>query len=412
MKSFETTLLAGLTVLVLCCQPRHKSDKVEALREFQNQVDTMLPEVASLTGVLKHEPVAAELLTKEELGTFLEKNMKIEYADAELKKRGRCFAAIGLLPEGYDLEQGFMTLLKQQAGAVYDLRSKILIGVSDLPSEQRRSVNDKMILSHELTHALQDRVMDIARESGIALKNIDYEYALRAVLEGMASSVMIAYAQNLPYNKLPDLQRFWRSQLSQVPGGRLGGSPRYLTEYLMSPYAEGGAFVQSWQRKNPDRMLSDLLQKIPASSEQVLHFEKYAEGDTPAAIDLSRAHKILPAHWKLSYANILGEFDLLVLFQVHEETQRNAAALAAGWGGCAFEAYEIEDGALVLLGASVWDAEKDAEEFCEGFSTVLEQSRPADDYEVVRRGTHAGFVIGSSNSALRTEILRVLVGEG
>ena len=409
MKSFEAILFAGiaLTVSSLCCGQPREADKVEALKEFQEQVGNALPSVASLTGVQSREPVKVDLLTREELGKFFQKNLKIEYPNDELKKRGQCFAQIGLLPEGYDLESGFMTLLSQQAGAVYDSRSKTLIGLRDLPSERKRSVNNKMILSHELTHALQDRVIDLARESEVALKNIDYEYALRAVLEGMASSVMIAYAQNLRYGDLPDLRSFWRSQ-SEASARTLGDAPGYVTEYLMSPFAEGGAFIQAWQKRNPDKKLSDLLKEIPASSEQVLHFEKYAGKDQPTNIDLANAHKILPGNWTRFYANTLGEFELLVFFQIHRETQSNAGALADGWDGCKFEAYEDENKNLILLGSSAWDSQKDAEEFYEGFTKVLAQSRSARDYEVARHKERVDFLIGVTNKILRTATLKSL----
>jgi hypothetical protein len=414
MKSFRATLVATLALLVTsaCCQPLQKPDKVEALKELQNQVDGMLPSIASLTGIQGREPIKVNLFTRAELGEFFEKTLDVEYPNEDLKKRGRCFALIGLLPQGYDLENGFMTLLKKQAGAVYDPRSKRLIGTSDLPPEQRRSINDKMILSHELTHALQDRVIDIPQQSEIALKNIDYEYALRAVLEGMASSVMIAYAQNLSYNKLPDLQMFWRSQLSQASDGTLSGSPPYVTEYLMSPYAEGGAFIQAWQKGNPEKTLNGLLKRIPESSEQVLHFEKYAKRDGPTDISLQDVHKILLERWTLYYANTLGEFDLRQLFQIHRETQLNATALAAGWDGCKFEAYEDRDGDLILVGSSVWDSENDAEEFCDGFSAVLGKVYPDRTYEVVQNNAYVNFVIGSADRTLRARILKLLSARG
>lgn len=409
MKSFEASLLAGIALAVssLCGGRPQDADNVEALKGFQAQVATALPRVASLTGVQKLEPVKVDLLTREQLGTFFQKNLRIEYPNDELKKRGQCFAQIGLLPRGYDLESGFVTLLNQQAGAVYDLRSKTLIGLRDLPSERNRSVNNEMILSHELTHALQDRVIDLARESEVALKNIDYEYALRAVLEGMASSVMIAYAQNLRYCDLPDLRSFWRSQ-SEASARMLGDAPTYVTEYLMSPFAEGGAFIQAWQKRNPDRTLSDLLKDIPASSEQVLHFEKYAGKDQPTNIDLGNAHNILPGNLTPFYANTLGEFDLLVLFHIHKETQSNAGALANGWDGCKFEAYEDEKGRLIVLGSSAWDSQKDAEEFYEGFAKVLAASRSAKDYEVAQNRERVNFVIGATNETFRMAILKGL----
>lgn len=210
MKHYKTMIFFSLILMVSSsfCQQVPKMDQQAAMKDFKRQVEEALPTVVSLTGIQRSESVNINLLTRSELGCFFEKNLKIEYPDEELKKRGQCFAEIGLLPHGYDLENGLLELVKEQAGAIYDPRSKTIIGLNDLPPEQLRDINDQMILAHELTHALQDRVIDIIQHSEIGLRNIDYEYALRAVLEGMASSVMLAYVQNLPYNKLPDLRSF------------------------------------------------------------------------------------------------------------------------------------------------------------------------------------------------------------
>jgi hypothetical protein len=361
-----------------------------------------------LTGIQKDEPVKVDLLTRVEMGNFLEKRLGIEYPDESLKNRGQCYAEIGLLPQGYDMEKGFLELVKEQVGALYDARTKTLIGISDLPPGQKSSILNKMILSHELTHALQDRVINIEKQSEIGLRNNDYEYALRAVVEGMASIVMLAYAQNLPFNKLPDLQSFWRGQLSKVDGGALGHSPQYVKEYLMSPYTEGGAFIQSWQKANPGKTCAELLKKMPISSEQVLHFDKYSAKDEPTRIDLSGIRGKVPEDWKLFYANSLGEFEWLQLFRIHPETKANAEKLAAGWDGCRFEAFRDKKGGMILTGLSIWDSEDDAKEFVEGFTTVLKKVCVDTDYEVTQNKLRVSFVIGSTDRKSRLTILQSL----
>ena len=410
MKLSATFLLAstGLFIVSPSCLRQQSPDDPRALATFRTQVEKALPAVASLSGSEKPESIRVGLFTRTELGAYFRKYLTVEYPDGELTKRGRSFALIGLLPRGYDLEQGFVSVLSAQAGAVYDPRSKTLIGLRDLVTERDRAVDDRMILAHELTHALQDRMIDIARVSEAARENVDYEYALRAVLEGMASSVMLAYAQDRPLGALPPLKDFWRSQLSRAPGGSLGGSPPYLTEYLISPYAEGGAFVQNWHEKHPGAPLCDLLKSIPASSEQVLHYEKYSSGDLPATIDLSPARRVVPRTWNREYANVLGELDLAVLFQIHTATGDNADALAAGWDGCRFETYAGEDGETVLFGTSVWDSENDAEEFAGGFSDVLDECRPERDYGIVQVEQRTHFVVGASDGGLRKDILEAL----
>ncbi len=390
------------------CRPAQTLGREAARRDLERKVEEALPAVAALTGIAADEPVKVDVMTKSAFGDFFARALNDEYPDGALEKRGQCFAEIGALPRGYDLADGLLELLREQGGGAYDPRSKTLIGVTDLPGETDRAISDRMILSHELTHALQDRAIDILEQSRLGLENIDYEYALRAVIEGMASSVMLAYSENLDYGSLPDLQSFWRSNLDRAVGGVLAASPPYLKEYLFSPYAEGGAFLQSWLRENPGKTMKDLFGEIPPTSEQVLHFEKYAEGDQPAGIDLSGTRSVLPGDWGLFYANTLGEFDLLQLFRIHPETKAAASDLAAGWDGCRFEAYRDAKGGLVLIGSSAWDREEDAREFQEGFQAVLGEFREGDDYEVAGEGARVHFVIGCSDRRLRTAILESL----
>lgn len=74
-------LLAGLAVLVssLCCHRQRETDRIEALKEFRDQVDNTLPRIASLTGIQRREPVKVDLLTRAELGKFFEPTIKVEY---------------------------------------------------------------------------------------------------------------------------------------------------------------------------------------------------------------------------------------------------------------------------------------------------------------------------------------------
>ncbi len=391
-----------------CCRFQHKNSHETALKKFRKMTEETLPRVVSLTGIQKGEPVEVTMLSKAELGRFFDSLFPLEYPNDELRKRGQCFIEIGLLSRGYDLADGFLDLLQEQAGAVYDYRSKTLKGIYDLAPERRRAVDDKMIVSHELTHALQDRCVDFNREMPNTLKNIDYEYSFGALIEGMASAVMIAYAQNLALNDLPDLKTFWRSNFAQGTGSALVGSPEYLREKLISPYAEGGAFIQSWLKANPNLTVNELFAKMPSSSEQVLHFDKYTEGDQPAKIDISKTKVVLPDDWDLFYANTLGEFDLLKLFQTRPETESRADQIAAGWDGCQFEAYRDKSGKTILFGSSVWDSEKDAEEFCEGLGSALEGFRDQKDFDLVRNKSRVNFVIGSNDAKMRKTILRSL----
>jgi hypothetical protein len=303
-------------------------------------------------------------------------------------------------------------LIGEQAGAIYDPYSKTLKGLLGLPASLRTPPGQRMILSHELCHALQDRVIDIAARSRSALDNTDYSYALRSTIEGMATVVMLASYQGLQPAQVHDARATMRASFAQKEGNpamkAFAQAPRYLRESLLSPYAEGSAFAQAWLGAHPDLKMGAMLEAMPVSAEQVLHFEKYVEGDLPTAVDLSGLAASLPAGWRRFYANTFGEFDLLVLFDDSEATSEHAQDLASGWDGLRVEAYEDSSGQAALVGASAWDTEADAAEFEEGFSKVLAGVHPAGDFKVARRGNRVDFVVGPLGEEATSRMLAAL----
>jgi hypothetical protein len=387
-------------------------DREVEFRNFSRYADEALPVVARMMGVGDARPVDIVMLTRSEVRDFLIDTVERDYPEGELEKRGECLAALGLLPAGYDLRAGMIDVVGDEAGAFYDPHSDNMKGIVDLPPTLRNSAVQKMIVSHELTHALQDRVIDIAAEATASLSDMDREYCLRAVLEGMASNVMLAYMNDLPLDEAPDVEATLRAGFEQRRAdtdGSLARCPLYLRESLLSPYVDGGGFVQKWLDDNPDRRMVELLQNWPASSEQVLHYDKFEKGDVPAPVCLSIAMTRAPADWEIFYANTLGEFDVRMLFLSHDETARDAVDMAAGWDGLKFQAYRDGAGRLIVIGASVWDSEKDAKEFLRGMRAVLGKIYGEREYGVRRDGARVGFIAGATEEEAAGAMLAGLV---
>ena len=380
---------------------------LEQLRQLA--VETQ-PRVAEMTGLPSGDPIAVDIMTRAELSEYVKKTIDLEYPNHDLQKRGMCLSEIGLLPPGYDLEQGMMMLVAEQAGAIYDPHTKCLRGISDLPPEMKNLATQRLIVSHEICHALQDRVIDIIAQSEVCLSDLDREYAVRATIEGMATVLMLAYSQGLALDQVPDARSVMRASFAYSesnPGMKvLASSPAYLKESLLSPYADGAAFTQAWQTANPGVALGSMLERMPLTSEQALHFDKYAGQDRPEAIDLAAVGPALPEGWSLFYANTLGEFDLRMLFEAHEATRGGAAAAAQGWDGLKFEAYSDAGGTLLVVGRSAWDSEADAREFAESFERAAGGGAP-NRLSIAREGSTVSFAVGA-DAAIRDRVLAAL----
>lgn len=410
---FTSVVLACVIALVASSGASAGAKEVSArLADFEDVKDQAVPAVCEMTGLSSRGLLKVDMITRAEVADFVRKTTALEYPDGELDKRSKCLAQIGLLPRDYDLAQGMIGLVAEQAGAIYDPHSKTLLGISDLPAHLQAVQTQKMIVSHEVCHALQDRVIDIVARSRETLDDIDGEYAVRATIEGMATVVMLAYCQDLPIERVPDTRSTMRVGFSgnlKNPGMKaLAASPVYLQESLISPYAEGGALAQAWLKANPGTKIGAMLARMPTTSEQVLHFDKYVELDQPTPIEMSGVSSRLPPGWRFYTANTLGEFDLRILFGLYEETRSAAEKAAAGWDGLRFQAYTDSLDRLLLVAVSAWDSEADADEFTAALRGVLAATGAADDAAVAQRGRTVRFVVGAATTELKEHVLQAL----
>lgn len=411
-KLLSVCVAAAAGLLLAAHSVSAQEDKDAELKRVSAIADELLPKVAEATGLEAGEAVKIDITNKTELREFLFDLLEEEFPGDELENMTRCFVAFGLLPADYDARQGLVDLLQEQAGAFYDPRTKTFWSIIDLPDEYKIPMMEKMMIAHELTHALQDRKIDIRSMQKKDKANNDAAYAHSAVMEGMASVVMIAAVQGLPQDKLPDMGRMIRMSLQMAKSNPLMKtfveSPRYMQEMLMSPYAEGSSFYQTYLKENPDKKGAELLGKLPESSEQILHYKKYRDNDIPSSVDLSGLEKELSDDWKQLYSNVLGEFDVKIMFKLNGDTADSAGEIAAGWDGVRFSAF-AKGGDLLIAGSSIWDSENDAVEFADGFQEAMEGLHGKNGIVVERLGTRVSFLIGSTGEDVKGRLMKSLM---
>ena len=200
---------------------------------------------------------------------------------------------------------------------------------------------------------------------------LDRTLAAQAAIEGHATFAMMEWqlgqmsGGTVDLTQLPDLG----AQLANLDLEALGevasvavlrSAPRVIQEELIFPYVGGLVFLQrAWSaREGRPLPFGDAL---PTSTEQVLHLDRYLEGDHPTEVIFSQP---APRGWEELYANGLGELETRVFVAQHLGDESRAEEAAAGWDG---DAYRLLRGPAgeVLVWVSVWDAEAEADEFAE-----------------------------------------------
>jgi hypothetical protein len=356
------------------CFPQ-KADSSELLKT----ADEMVKTVTRLRGLKPKAPILKGVKTRDEISKYLNERVEAEYDQGELAREGKVLRILGLIPPAMDYREFIMKLLTEQVGGFYDPEDKTFYIASWLPAEEQ-----KPVMVHELTHALQDQYFDMKKilNEDRELDNDDRTLAHQAIFEGDGMAVMLDFLLepvNRNFAQLPDLAFIMQTQMSTMQSqfAVFEEAPPFLQENLLFPYGYGASFIQKAWIKEPswdsvNRIYSDL----PASTEQILHPEKYFdERDDPKSLDVENPAAGLDGNWKIAYKNVLGEFSLDLLLRLHLPEER-ARRSAAGWGGDLVLLLENDDGENAVFVTTVWDTLEASDRFFQAMDEWFQKRFP------------------------------------
>jgi uncharacterized membrane protein len=193
------------------------------------------------------------------------------------------------------------------------------------------------VLSHELRHALQDQYVDV---NALLPKSVgdfdDRSFALVSLLEGDAILVMERFlGKRLPGG---EDRAFDASGFTMPVPEMLPHVPPVLRDQLMLPYAAGRSFANAVFQRGGWPALRSAWTAAPASSEQVLHPEKYFAREEPLAVEPGPA----PPGGTLVQEGVLGEAFVGTLLG------EAPAAARTGWGGDRFRTWDVDAARLAV----------------------------------------------------------------
>jgi len=274
-----------------------------------------------------------------------------------------------LVPEDYSIESYAEDYSSNIAG-FYSVETNTLVVIGE--PDGSISPFDEMVLAHEYTHALQDAAFNLDE---LQDKYTDYPddeagrtahaKTLHCLIEGDAVVTEYTY-MNEVYG--PD----WFTQIEYPPGvGGDGSFPEFLARDFGFNYNECYYFVLGLYNEGGWEAVNDAFTSPPATTEQVLHPEKYeagevANGDMPD--DLTRG--FLPG-WTVTDLGQFGEYDLQNYVLSMTGDYDLAYNAGAGWGSGWWRVYTGEEGAGVFQFYLSFDASSDLSEFFNAFTGVL-----------------------------------------
>ena len=164
--------------------------------------------------------------------------------------------------------------------------------------------------------------------------------------------------------------------------------PEVIRASLAFQYDAGSGFAAAAYLRGGWPAVDAAHRDPPASSEQVLHPEKYFDArDRPIAVAIGGTEELERQGWTRVFEDTFGELDVRVLAGRVFDPLR-AGSIAAGWGGDRVRALARGD-ALVIVWLSAWDTETDAIELADALPSLFPEAA------VERRGTRVLMLLGA-----------------
>ncbi len=380
--------------------------------EFLKAADEVLAQMSVILDLPIKQPLKKSLRSKQEIRAYLvqadkeDKNAAQRYAD------DKALEAFGLIPKGFPIDSFMLDVLTDQVAGLYDPKKKEFYIADWIPADEQRDV-----MSHELTHALEDQSFDVDPWIKAARPDDDAELARTAVSEGTALAAMLDYSlrdEHLSVRDIEDVTALIRpgaiQEMDKDPN--LAKAPIVIRDGLLFPYLAGTSFSQEFLKAHTSWAdLHLLFEHPPVSTQQIIHPDFYLKGVGPAKVALPKWKGVAPENWKLLEENVMGEFGLEEILKQFLDPAR-AAQLSPAWDGdryALFEDSKTKDLRLVFLLAL--ETTEDAARFLGQYSEALEMKYPART-QLYRRPNFFQFQTETGGVFLRCVGLQCVTVEG
>lgn len=303
----------------------------------------------------------------------------------ELRALGRLGAAGGIVPEGTDLVSLGASFLAVSASATYSPLDKQILLVD--------KASDEQLLTHEFVHALQDQHFDLMKLLVVRPYSFDRTEAVFAVIEGDAMNVQRRAEEGDAYGRrtLEDIARQETERFSQYRTEVGRWFPPLLIETFIFRYRDGTRFVEAVRRRGGERAVDELFQHPPASSEQILHPDKYFQAEAPREVHVDESG-FAGNGWRIVTSTPVGEIGVRGLLMAGV-SEHEAVRGAAGWGGDRAYLFERAGGAAPLyVWKTMWDRREDAQEFFRAYNALQRQRKSIQANKPANSGDEAQVV--------------------
>ena len=277
----------------------------------------------------------------------------------------RLYELLGLLDGSVDLIQAYRDLYAEQVGGFYDHDTGELVVAGDADLTPL----SKSIVVHELVHALTDQQYGFGDQTDALVDQDMFEQAaaIQSLVEGDATYFQLVYLQSLP----PDEQTEAIQESLDTDTSVLDTLPAWFAEDLTFPYDYGFGFVTRLVAEQGAAGVNQAYTRFPASTEQILHPEKYLAMEPPLEVEVPAVE--VPGYEPVE-EGVFGEWNL-GLYLLGGVDPGEGLIASSGWGGDHYRLY-TNGTDVVFLYVYEGDTPRDAEELAASLVSSVSATMP------------------------------------
>ena len=306
--------------------------KVQPLKKALPAIERFVERERGLK--FKH-PVKVALLSRR---AFLKKlhGSQGQPKPAEVEQLTSTLAALGLISPRLDVVKAFKKAYDAGTLGFYDFKDKRLY-----VRGTRATPGVRAVLSHELTHALDDQWFGLLRPK-LRKDNQEKQLAFTALSEGDAERTRVDYEATMTTadRKLAQKEEGDQSEPPHVP--------QTVLILIAFPYIVGPQFVKALVAHNGNAAIDAAFRSPPVDSEQLIDVQAYFSHDEPKPVATPASDGVRVDH------SDLGFIGLLLTLERHVG-QTMARQAVAGWGGDQYATWRAGDHRWCLRDTIVTD---------------------------------------------------------
>jgi hypothetical protein len=357
--------------------------------------DVIEQQVIQIRGLRPSAPVPRQSIDQTQLRAMLTEEFDRQSPPAYVAANDQLYKALGLIPSDSNLRDLTLDMLSGGVVGFYrnDQGKLYVVSKTGLPG-----VSERITFAHEFDHALQDQNFRVFKDQEGVLDQSDRILARQAVYEGDATLLMTLWAA--AHFSPQDMLAYLALSADPAAQAVLERTPPFLRDLLLYPYTTGLSFVQATQLRDGWTGVDDLYRRMPVSTEQILHSQKYAANEVPTTVRLpDDLAGQLGSGWSVPLEDTFGELEILDWLRESGVRQDTATAAAAGWGGDRLAVAKGPAGAWGVVIDTAWETPADAAEFADAANTAI-GGLPDPARVSSPAGTHVSVMVASTEDAL------------